>query len=332
MSVKIIGAGIAGLTCAVALAEKGIKAELYERGPTVGAPTCSWYAGGMLAPWCERESAEEIVVTQGVSALSWWAQHASSVQQNGTLVLAAPRDVADLTRFSRRTSEYEWVDEARIAALEPDLAGRFRKGLFFPQEGHLNPREAMHTLYKTFVKLGGVVHFNTELPEDYQKSAYAQAEDIWIDCRGLPARQQLKDLRGVRGEMLLLKTSEISFSRPVRLLHPRIPLYIVPRGEGIFMVGATMIESDSPGEARALSIAELLNGAYTIHPAFGEAEILELGSGVRPAFADNIPKVIHQTPHQFYINGMHRHGYLLAPWLAQQTALSVSHLLEEHAL
>lgn len=321
MTVHIIGAGIAGLTCAVELAERGIDVELFERGPAVGSSMCSWFAGGMLAPWCERESAEEIILTEGVKSLAWWTKHAPSTTQKGTLVVAAPRDTMELTQFSKRTHGYEWADEDQITYLEPDLSGRFRKGLFFPKEAHLDPRQAMVGLYERFIELGGKVHFNTEI------STPEQTEDIWIDCRGLSARETLQDIRGVRGEMLLLRTSEIHFSRPVRLLHPRIPLYIVPRDNNVFMVGATMIESDSPGEARALSIAELLNGAYTIHPAFGEAEIIELGSGVRPAFADNIPKVTQQTPNRYFINGMHRHGYLMSPILAQQMADTVLHHL-----
>ena len=66
-----------------------------------------------------------------------------------------------------------------------------------------------------------------------------------IDCTGAAAIGRIGGLRGVRGEMLYVETEEITLSRPVRLLHPRHPLYIVPRGDGAFMVGATMIESDA---------------------------------------------------------------------------------------
>ncbi len=105
-----------------------------------------------------------------------------------------------------------------------------------------------------------------------------------VDCRGLAARDALPDLRGVRGEMVVVRTHDISLSRPVRLLHPRIPLYIVPRGDGVFMIGATMIESEERRAVSVRSAVELLNAAYTLHPAFGEAEIVELGADLRPAF------------------------------------------------
>jgi glycine oxidase len=68
----------------------------------------------------------------------------------------------------------------------------------------------------------------------------------------------------------------------VRLLHPRFPLYVVPHGDGVYMIGATMIESDEESRISARSMMELLNTAYALHPAFAEAEIIEIGCGVRP--------------------------------------------------
>ena len=144
------------------------------------------------------------------------------------------------------------------------------------------------------------------------------AADFEVDCTGMRATTH-PELRGVRGEMLLLRTPEVSLSRPVRLLHPRIPVYVVPRADHHFMVGATMIESDAAGPITARSMMELLNAAYALHPAFGEAEIIEIGTGVRPAFADNLPRVERDGNH-IRINGLYRHGFLLAPAMARQAA------------
>jgi glycine oxidase len=142
---------------------------------------------------------------------------------------------------------------------------------------------------------------------------------VKIDCTGLAAREVLTDLRGVKGEMLLLRTKEIQLRRPVRLLHPRAPVYIVPRGDGVFMIGATMIESDDARQVTARSVMQLLNAAYTVHPAFAEAEILEMGTQVRPAFPDNLPRVRWRND-RLYVNGLYRHGFLIAPALAQRVA------------
>ena len=89
--------------------------------------------------------------------------------------------------------------------------------------------------------------------------------------------------------MLMLRQPEIRLSRPIRLLHPRFPVYIVPRGEGVFMVGATMVESASRSAVTARSALELLSAVWTLNPAFGEAEIIEMGAHLRPAFPDNLP-------------------------------------------
>jgi glycine oxidase len=140
-----------------------------------------------------------------------------------------------------------------------------------------------------------------------------------IDCTGLAARNTLSELRGVKGEMLYLRLRDVALSRPVRVLHPRVPLYIVPRGDGLFMVGATMIESDQPTRISARSMLELLGAAYALHPAFGEAEIVEIGTGVRPAFRDNLPRICRRGD-TLFVNGLYRHGFLLAPALARRAA------------
>ena len=146
--------------------------------------------------------------------------------------------------------------------------------------------------------------------------------DHVLDCRGHAAAAALPALRGVRGEMLMLRCPAVTLSRPVRLLHPRIPLYVVPRGEGLFMVGATMVESADRRAVTARSAMELLNAAYALHPAFGEAEIVEMGSNIRPAFADNMPRLVRDGP-VLRLNGLYRHGFLLSPMLAAEAAAAV---------
>jgi glycine oxidase len=204
--------------------------------------------------------------------------------------------------------------------LEPDLAGRFSKALFFKDEGHLDPRAALGVLVARLAQLGVPIRFGV--------AGAMKAPACWgaptsqrqiVDCTGLGARGVLTDLRGVKGEMLLLRLRDISLSRPVRVLHPRIPLYIVPRADGLFMVGATMIESDEGSRISARSMLELLSAAYALHPAFGEAQIVEIGTGVRPAFPDNLPR-IRWVDDTLYVNGLFRHGFLLAPALACRVA------------
>ncbi|MFS3134544.1 FAD-dependent oxidoreductase [Gluconacetobacter sacchari] len=314
--VLVRGAGVAGLTSAVTLAERGADVVLQEIGNREGAGA-SWMAGGMLAPWCEAESAPPEVTRDSLESVDWWAGHVPDVARNGTLVLAPPRDGAEIARFARRTSHFQTVDGAGIGALEPDLEGRFDKGLFFPEEGHLDPRKALGALRDRLVALGGTM--SVHAPADgVQGDPWHGARPDWVvDCTGIAAENQLTGLRGVRGEMVLLRCHEVTLSRPVRMLHPRIPVYIVPREDHLFMVGATMVESESLASMTLRSMVELLTAAYVLHPAFGEAEIVETGVGVRPAYPDNVPAVtVHGRT--VYVNGMYRHGFLLSPSRARR--------------
>lgn len=274
----------------------------------------------MLAPFCESETAEEPVVRLGQEAADWWQRHNVDVKRNGSLVLALGRDAGELDRFARRTSQHEWVDEDGVAALEPDLAGRARRGLFFATEAHLSPRDALTCLVGELKSRDIPIETANWLDfSDNDNVAGAPSPISKIDCRGLSAADALTDLRGVKGEMLMIRSADIRLSRPVRLLHPRIPIYLVPRGEGVFMLGATQIESSNRNGATVRSVLELLSAAYALHPALGEAEILEIGVDARPAFPDNLPR-IRRRGDRLYVNGLFRHGFLLAPAMARMAA------------
>ncbi|NVK35914.1 MAG: glycine oxidase ThiO [Rhodobacteraceae bacterium] len=311
--ILVRGAGVAGLTTALELLRQGFEVTLFDPAPAF-AKSASWLAGGMLAPWCEREGAEEDVITLGQRAADWWEEALpEEVERRGTLVVAPQRDAGELKRFSARTREFEWLDGEQIAALEPDLEGRFAKGLFFASEAHLDPRKALPALMAKLEGLGAKIVHDKDPSADEAKPQF----DLVLDCTG--ASSDLAGLRGVRGEMLILECKDVRLSRAVRMLHPRIPIYIVPRAGRRFMVGATMIESEDDGPISARSMMELLNAAYALHPAFAEAKIVETGVGVRPAFADNLPKVMN-VDGTVHVNGFYRHGFLLSPATAIQAA------------
>ncbi len=304
------------MTCAVEFAERGAAVDVFEQGHDFGPHSCSWFAGGMLSPWCECEHSAELVAALGEQSIAWWKKRVPTVAQRGSLLVAHGRHSSELVRFSRRTRRYEWLDVAAISELEPLLAGRFPRGLFFKDEAHIDPRTALRHLADRFTALGGRIHFGVTCTDE------SESDRLVIDCTGSAARQDLKDLRGVKGEMLLLRSKEIVLSRPIRLLDPRIPAYFVPRPDGVFMVGATMIESDDAIRITARSMMELLSAAYSLHPAFAEAEVLEMGTQVRPAFPDNVPRILWRRE-RIYINGFYRHGFLLAPAFAQMAADAV---------
>ena len=308
--VSVIGAGIAGAWQALLFAQAGHDVTLHERSDAAMTQSTSYWAGGMLAPWCEAETSEPVIVRLGIRSLDLWREHFPQTPFNGSLVVAHPRDRADFERFAKLTSGHRRLDAAAMSELEPSLEGRFRDGLFYADEGHVEPRRILPDLHARLVAAGGTLKFNSDVSPD-------ALDGIAIDCRGLAARDTQHDLRGVKGEMILIETDEIDLSRPVRLIHPRWPLYVIPRGDNRFMLGATSIESEDNGVS-VRSALELLSAAYAVHPAFAEARIVEFGSGLRPAFPDNLPRIAMNN-RKIAVNGLYRHGFLLAPALAELT-------------
>jgi glycine oxidase len=283
---------------------------MHERSDAGMTESTSHWAGGMLAPWCEAESSEPVIGRLGVRSLDLWRQHFPDTPFNGSLVVAHARDRADFERFARLTSGYQRLDAQGISEIEPSLEGRFREGLFYPDEGHVEPRKILPELHARIRQAGGTIQFDSKVEP-------ADIEGIVIDCRGLAARKDQSELRGVKGELILIETDEVELSRPVRLMHPRFPLYVIPRGNHRFMLGATSIENESSGVS-VRSALELLGAAYAVHPAFAEARILEFGSGLRPAYPDNLPRIAVNNE-KIAVNGLYRHGFLLAPALAELT-------------
>jgi glycine oxidase len=198
-----------------------------------------------------------------------------------------------------------------LETLEPDLGGRFQTALFFADEAHVATPDALAFLDDA-VRRAGV---DVVLPKRLED--LADTSDIIVDTRGLSARAALPSLRGVRGERLLLRAPDVRLTRPVRLLHPRHPLYIVPWGDHRYMVGATVVESEDPGPMTARSALELLGLAYALHSGFAEAQIIDMGAGVRPAYPSNTPHIsVSKGGRHIAVNGAFRHGFLLGPVLA----------------
>lgn len=328
-SVTIVGAGVLGLWQAYELARRGFAVTVREAAPADHAGASSRYAGAMLAPYCEAEAAEPIVEQLGLVAIERWRASCPGVTRSGTLVVAAARDQGELKRFAAMTRGHRPVDEPALAELEPDLAGRFARGLHYPDEAHLAPRPALAFLARETERLGGAIHYAAPVAEPLQLAA--AAGEAVIDCRGLAARDALPRLRGVRGEMAIVHAPDVALKRPVRLLHPRFPLYVVPWGEARYMIGATVIESEDMGAVTVRSALDLLGTLFALHPGFAEARVVELGAGVRPAFPDNVPRIVAEG-RVIRVNGAYRHGFLLAPVLAEAVADRLEHGRSDHPL
>ncbi len=331
-SAAILGAGLMGRLLAVALAQAGCKVALFDAGGPDADGAAARVAAAMLAPLAESAVAPPSVVRMGHHALDRWPALLATLaqpvffQREGTLVLWHRQDAPEAARLARvlaHTGELvpelpamTTLDAAAIAALEPAIGQRFAHGLLLPGEGQLDNRGLLASLLATLQALPDV-QLNWHAPRTLDDFAPGQSgqPDRVIDCRGLGARAQWTALRGVRGEVIRVHAPEVSLTRPTRLVHPRYPLYIAPKPQQVFVIGATEIESDDMSPASVRSTLELLSAAYSVHSGFAEARILEIATQCRPTLPDNLPAFRQPRPGVMQINGLYRHGFMIAPAL-----------------
>lgn len=323
LTTTILGAGLMGRLLALALARMGHQVQVFEAAGPQAEGAAARVAAAMLAPLAESAITEKQVVQMGQHGLLRWpeliAQLDASVffQQNGTLILWHRQDAAEATRFGHQLTATRQqlpslpapqpLDAAAIAALEPSIGTRFTQGLYLPGEGQLDNRELLAALLLQLQKHQVDLHWHSpRQPQDCHTD--------WVfDCRGLGARDQWPGLRAVRGEVLRLHAPAVDLRRPVRLVHPRYPLYIAPKPGNMFVVGATEIESDDLSPMSVRSSLELLSAAYSVHSGFGEARIVEASTQCRPTLSNNLPALRQLAPRVLQINGLYRHGFLIAP-------------------
>ncbi|MBC7214054.1 FAD-dependent oxidoreductase [Extensimonas perlucida] len=334
-SITILGAGLMGRLLAVALARAGHAVEVFDRGGPQAEHAAATVAAAMLAPLAESAVTEPNVVRMGQYALTRWPALLGALeqpvffQQNGTLVVWHRQDAAEAQRLRRvfeRTHAAlpglpapEALDAAGLAAVEPALADRFAQGLYLPGEGQLDNRQLLAALAQEMQRLQVCVHWHTPREVSDFAPGTAGQPDWLIDCRGLGARAQWPALRGVRGEVLRVHAPEVTLQRPTRLVHPRYPIYIAPKQEHLFVIGATEIESEDLSPVSVRSALELLSTAYTVHSGFAEARILEIAAQCRPTLPDNLPAIRCSAPRLLEVNGLYRHGYMIAPAVLDAT-------------
>lgn len=306
----IAGAGLIGRLMALRLMQNGWKVRLFDIDDREGRSSAAYTAAGMLAPSCELETAEHLIFDLGCNSIEEWRSIIDglkcpvALQALGSLVVAHAADAGELDRMHRRLCGHaKYVTDENLWELEPELSG-FNRGLYFAGEGHIDNRQLLSALEQTLLAFPGLEWIKGEADQ--------AACELTVDCRGLGARAEDHQVRGVRGEVVRVRAPEVRLNRPVRLLHPRYPLYIVPRADHTFIIGATQIESDHMGGITVKSSLELLSALYSLHPGFAEAEVLEASVNCRPAYPDNLPR-ISASFGNLRINGLYRHGFLLGP-------------------
>ena len=314
LKVAIAGAGLMGRLIGWQLVKRGANVTLYERTPRHAPASAAHVAAAMLAPVSELPESDAAIFAMGQQSLRAWPAMLDELGVpygiSGSLLVAHGPDGPLLDKFYRSLgahadTEARWLDGPGVAELEPALAGRFERGLYLPHEGWLDNRALLAALEGCC----GTMRFGERVDPERLRA------DFVVDCRGVAAG--FPDLRGVRGEAIRLHAPEVALKRPVRLMHPRYQLYVAPRPSRHYVVGATQLESESTQAVTVRSALELLSAAFALHPGFAESEITELSAGLRPAYPDNLPRVEWHGG-VLRVNGLYRHGFLIAPAVAEQ--------------
>ncbi len=340
--IAIIGAGLVGrllawrLSTAGFLLDKNVQITLIDQHDRDYFGT-GLIAAAMVAPYTEAVSTEAVTQYLGARSSTLWSQWLAELEaqtgervafdQNGTLVVSHPQDDADWQRFhikaqsvlsAENADQMQSLDQSTLGDIEPELATNFSKALYFANEGVINNLKLYPVLTQYFDQVDNVDWVENTLVTEFDNKGHIAGFDAVFDqvfdCRGNGASADLKQFRSVRGEVARVYAPEVNIKRAVRLIHPRFPLYIAPRENHEYIIGATQIESDDDSPVTVRSGLELLSALYSLHQGFGEAQIIDLLVGLRPTFMNNLPRV--ECDHKLIrINGLYRHGYLFSPAL-----------------
>lgn len=329
-TIAIVGAGLLGRLLAWRLSLSQHKVSVFEAGSFTQPHSAAHTAAAMVAPYSEAVISAGKLFAIGQQSLQLWpkwlaelnAAASTNIQFNnrGTIALAHHQDLAELQQLKQDLSgilgeedHSQWLTKEGLLEKESEL-DQFPQALFLPDEAYLDNRLTLKILFE-YVQMLGVNCYEHCAIEDCAIPAnnFDPAHfDHVIDVRGVGAKKSLPGLRGVRGEVLWVHCPELRLRHTIRLMHPRYQLYLVPKPNNHYIIGATEIESEDLSPISVQSTLELSSALYTIHPAFAEARIVETDVNLRPAFADNHPRVVFDN-NIIRMNGLHRHGYLLAP-------------------
>ncbi|WP_028654581.1 FAD-dependent oxidoreductase [Nocardioides sp. J54] len=309
MRVEVLGAGIVGLAVAEELQRRGHAVALVDPRPASGA---SYAAAGMLSPAAEVWHGEEDVLRLGTASLRLWpglaARLGVPVRREGTLLVG--HDAADLQQVDRQVEllarhghDAVPLDRAGVREHEPALA-RVAGGALLPGEGSVDPRAVCAAL------LARVPVHTAPVGADVTVVATgARLPEPWTRL-----------VTGVRGEVLRLRSDDPP-RRTVRGWVAGEPVYLVPRGDGRVVVGATSEHHDDGPVVTAGGALRLLAAARELWPALERAELVEATARDRPSTADGLPLVGPSGVDGVVLAaGHHRHGVLLAPLTAQLVA------------
>jgi glycine oxidase len=346
--VAIVGAGMIGAAVAWRCAQRGLRVTMIDPEPARGA----WNtAAGLLAPITELQYDETQLLRLNVESARRYPDFEAELRdatglptgyaRRGTLAVAwDAADLAalrDLHAFGRTLGvDAELLTPTELRALEPALVPGLPGGMLAAGDHQVTPRLLHAALLTAAQSCGATVLATTaavttsadrvtgvRLQDGSQLDAptVVLAAGAWSGLvEGVPESAR-PPVRPVKGQTVRLRLAASAIEHVVRATVKGNPIYLVPREDGEIVLGASVEEAGFDMTPRAGAVYELLRDAQTVLPELGEAQLLEVCTGLRPGSADNAP---HIGPCDIaglvMATGHYRNGVLLAPITADTVA------------
>ena len=343
----VVGGGVIGLGIAWRAALAGMTVTVVDDAPGRGA---SWAAAGMLAPVTEVHYGERPLLRLNLAAAARWPGFAAELEEasgrpvgyrpGGTLSVARDADdnaaLEDLYQFQLRCGlEVERLRSRECRQLEPGLAPSIRGGVLASGDHQVDNRALVEALLvagqRAGVRMvpGRVAELTVESDrvtgvvqrggERLTAGTVVLAAGCWSGGLGGLAAEALPPVRPVKGQLLHLRGPA---DQPLCQGNVRgLEVYVVPRGDGRVVVGATVEEQGFDTRVTAGAVHELLRAALELLPDVAELELTETVVGLRPGSPDNAPMLGPAGPDGLVVaTGHYRNGILLTPVTADAIA------------
>jgi glycine oxidase len=345
----IVGGGVIGLSCAWRAAQAGARVALLDRAePPAGATRV---AAGMLAPVGELSFGEPELLQMTLAAAELYPDFVGELEAEtgvdpgyarlGALHIALDRDeAAELRRVHDLQRSLglgaEWLPPRRCRELEPGLTPSFNGGVHAPGEAAVDPRALCAALLAALAGRGVEVLAGAEVTaalldgeriagvrtgggEELRADAVVLATGAWAGAAKWLPEHARPPVRPVKGQVVELRSRD--GAAPCRQIVASERVYLVPRGDGRLIAGATVEEQGFDTAVTAGGVHELLREAYRLLPDVAEMELVDAAAGLRPGTPDNLPLVGPGALDGLILAcGHYRNGVLLAPLAAQAVA------------
>lgn len=340
--VAILGAGLAGLSIAWRLAQRGARVDLIDKWHAGHA--ASWAAAGMLAPGAEFSQGDDPLLNLGRAGRNAWPFFAAELEDeskgtvglvpSGSLVLAwTDEDAKRLEGHCKRQAIPEWLSPRGARELEPAISEEIKGAAFIPGDAHVNNRWLVERLVTACMLRGVRLHegiedaglaFAGETLIGIKSESLSLAADVvviaagaWSSIvNGVPYAARVP-VRPVKGQMIAVAEGAM----PLHHLVWSGETYLVPRAGLPLAVGATVEEAGFDISSTDVAKAELFAGAKRAAPqAIGE-QVIDAWAGLRPAAPDGQPILGRSVvSNLIYATGQFRNGILFAPIVANAIA------------